>query len=249
MVFTIGSMRATRRHRTGARALGTADRVAALPGMRAVVRRRTRLALCALVAEYTARCGWAVVPGVRAERDGACSCGDRACKEQGRHPVDPEVEVPAGAGLRQAAEVWERMPGASVLLPVGRTFDVIDLAEAPGRLALARLERMGLRLGPVLLTPSGRAQFFVAPGAAAELPYLLYRMGWDDAHLDLRCMGRGEHVAAPPSEVAGLGPVGWLREPFLEAVPQPPEARLLLGTLAYVTHRDHRDRQRERAYV
>jgi len=246
MVFTIGSTRATRRQRTGVR---TATRAAALPGGRTGTRRRTHLALCALVAEYTARCGWAVVPGVRAGRDGACSCGDRACKEPGRHPVDPEVEVPAGAGLRQAAEVWERMPGASVLLPVGRAFDVIDVAEAPGRLALARLERMGLHLGPVLLTPAGRAQFFVAPGAAVELPYLLYRMGWDDARLDLRCLGRGDHVAAPPSEVAGLGPVRWLREPFLDAVPPPPEARLLLGTLAYVSHRDHRDRQRERAYA
>lgn len=246
MVFTIGSTRATRRHRPGVR---DATRAAALPGVRTAGRRRTQLALCALVAEYTARCGWAVVPGMRAERDGACSCGDRVCKEPGRHPADPGIEVPAGAGPRQAAEVWERMPDASVLLPVGRAFDVIDVAEAPGRLALARLERMGLRLGPVLLTPSGRAQFFVAPGAAAELPYLLYRMGWDDARLDLRCMGRGDHVAAPPSEVAGLGPVSWLREPFLDAVPHPPEARLLLGTLAYVTHRDDRDRRRERAYV
>lgn len=63
-------------------------------------------------------------------------------------------------------------------------------------------------------------------------------MGWDDARLDLRCLGPGEHVTAPPSDLAGLGPVGWLREPRLDSIPQPPEARLLLGTLAYVTHRD-----------
>jgi hypothetical protein len=97
---------------------------------------------------------------------------------------------------------------------------------------------MGLRLGPVLVTPTGRAQFFVAPGAAAELPHLLYRMGWDDARLDLRCLGPGDHVTAPPSDLAGLGPVHWLREPRLDAMQQPPEARLVLGTLAYVSHRD-----------
>jgi hypothetical protein len=107
---------------------------------------------------------------------------------------------------------------------------------------VVRLERMGLRLGPVLLTPTGRAQFFVAPGAAAELPQLLYRMGWDDARLDLRCLGPGDHVTAPPSDFGGLGPVRWLREPRQDTVRQPPEARLLLGTLAYVAHR-------ERAYA
>jgi hypothetical protein len=97
---------------------------------------------------------------------------------------------------------------------------------------------MGLRLGPVTATPTGRAQFFVAPGAAAELPHLLYRMGWDDADLDLRCLGPGDHVTAPPSDLGGLGPVRWLRAPVLDAAQQPPEARLLLGTLAYVCHRD-----------
>ena len=245
MVFTIGSMREMRQHRTGVR---NAARVAALAGagVRTGARRRTHAAVCTRVAEYSGLCGWAVVPGARAERGGGvCSCGDSACKEPGAHPLDAGAEVPVGAGPAQAAAVWDRVPGASVLLPAGRSFDVIEVAEAPGRRALVRLERMGLRLGPVLLTPSGRAQFFVAPGAAAELPHLLYRMGWDDARLDLRCLGPGDHVTAPPSDFAGLGPVRWLREPRLDSCSQPPEARLLLGTLAYATHRDHRDR----AYV
>ncbi|WP_037913712.1 bifunctional DNA primase/polymerase [Actinacidiphila yeochonensis] len=234
MVFTIGSMREMRQHRTTVRG---AVRAAALSGVRAG-RRRSHTALCGTVAEYTGRCGWAVVPGARAVRGGgACSCGRDGCPLPGAHPLDPAAELPPGADLELAERLWERMPGASVLLPTGRSFDVIDVAEAPGRRALDRLERMGLRLGPVLLTPTGRAQFFVAPGAAAELPHLLYRMGWDDARLDLRCLGRGEHVTAPPSDFAGLGPVRWLREPRQDGERQPPEARLLLGTLAYVSHR------------
>ncbi|HEY5833659.1 bifunctional DNA primase/polymerase [Streptomyces sp.] len=244
MVFTIGSMREMRQQRTGVR---DAARLAALPGVRTGARRRTHAAVCTTVAQYAALCGWSVVPGTRAARGGgACSCGDPGCRVPGAHPLPLAEEIPAGTPRDQAAKAWARVPGASVLLPVGHSFDVLDVAEASGHRALARLERMGLRLGPVLLTPAGRAQFFVAPGAAAELPHLLYRTGWDDALLDLRCLGPGDHVTAPPSDHAGLGPVRWLREPLRDAVsrplPQPgshpPEARLLLGTLAYVCHRD-----------
>jgi hypothetical protein len=96
---------------------------------------------------------------------------------------------------------------------------------------------MGLPLGPVTATPEGRAQFFVAPGAATELPALLYRMGWDDPTLDLHGLGTGTYLTAPPSDRGGLGPVTWLRPPALDTTTKPPAARLLLGTLAYVAHR------------
>ncbi|CAG7609286.1 bifunctional DNA primase/polymerase [Actinacidiphila bryophytorum] len=235
MVFTIGSMRESRQQRNGVReALGAGAR----PAVRTGVRRRTHAGVCTTVGDYAGRCGWAVVPGARVARGGgACSCGNAECREPGAHPLPFADEIPAGAAPAGAAEAWARVPGAAVLLPAGRSFDVIEVAEAPGRRALVRLERMGLRLGPVLLTPAGRAQFFVAPGAAAELPHLLYRMGWDDAELDLRCLGPGDHVTAPPSDLGGLGPVRWLREPLPGTAPQPPEARLLLGTLAFVCHR------------
>ncbi|GAA3295573.1 hypothetical protein GCM10020295_23110 [Streptomyces cinereospinus] len=62
-------------------------------------------------------------------------------------------------------------------------------------------------------------------------------MGWDDPRLDLRGLGPGSYITAPPSDRAGLGPVRWLRPPDLDAARRPPAARLLLGTLAYVAHR------------
>ncbi|MGW7051037.1 bifunctional DNA primase/polymerase [Streptomyces sp. NPDC054887] len=211
---------------------------------RSGARRRGRMPDCTTVAEYTGLWGWAVVPGARAASGGAagsgaraCSCGDTSCRAPGAHPLDFASEVPAGATLDEVAGAWSDFPGAAVLLPVGRTFDVIEVAEAAGRRALVRLERMGLPLGPVAGTPDGRAQFFVAPGAAAELPHLLYRMGWDDADLDLRGRGPGDHLVAPPSDLGGLGPVRWLRPPSLDTAQAPPPARLLLGTLAYVAHR------------
>jgi hypothetical protein len=217
MGFTIGSSRGIRDIRSGSR-------------------RRGRSSECTAVAEYTGLWGWDVVPGARAA-GGACSCGRADCRAPGAHPLDFAAEVPAGATLDEATEAWAEVPGAAVMLPVGRAFDVIEVAEAAGRRALVRLERMGLPLGPVTATPDGRAHFFVAPGAAAELPALLYRMGWDDPCLDLRALGPGDFITAPPSDRAGLGPVHWLRAPDLDAATKPPQARLLLGTLAYVAHR------------
>uniref|UniRef100_A0AAU2VMQ1 Bifunctional DNA primase/polymerase n=1 Tax=Streptomyces sp. NBC_00008 TaxID=2903610 RepID=A0AAU2VMQ1_9ACTN len=203
--------------------------------LRSGSRRRGRATECTAVAEYTGLWGWAVAPGARAS-DGHCSCGAADCPSPGAHPLDFAREVPAGASLDTAARAWAEVPGASMLLPVGRSFDVLEVAEQSGRRALVRMERMGLPLGPVAVTPAGRAQFFVAPGAAAGLPQLLYRMGWDDAELDLRALGLGSHVTAPPSDQGGLGPVRWLRPPALDTA-APPEARLLLGTLAYICHR------------
>ncbi|MER5898095.1 bifunctional DNA primase/polymerase [Streptomyces sp. NPDC001876] len=204
--------------------------------MRSGSRRRGRAAEGTAVAEYTGIWGWAVAPGARAS-DGACSCGDDVCAAPGAHPLDFAQEVPAGATFTIAANAWAEVPGASMLLPVGRSFDVLDVAEAAGRRALVRMERMGLPLGPVTVTPTGRTQFFVAPGAAAGLPGLLYRMGWDDADLDLRALGPGSYITAPPSDLGGLGPVRWLRPPQPDTAVAPPQARLLLGTLAYICHR------------
>lgn len=219
MGFTIGGSRGTKEFRSG-------------------VRRRGRTSECTAVAEYTGLWGWDVVPGARAAAPGrACSCGDERCAAPGAHPLPFAPTVKAGATLDEVTEAWGEYPGAAVLLPVGRAFDVIEVSEEAGRRALVRLERMGLPLGPVVVTPDGRAQFFVAAGAAAELPQLLYRMGWDDADLDLRALGEGSFVTAPPSDKAGLGQVGWLRAPALDRAGSPPQARLLLGTLAYLCHR------------
>lgn len=217
MGFTIGGIREIR---SGTRRRG----------------RSYRSSECTAVAEYTGLWGWDVVRGARAV-GGACSCGRTNCPAPGAHPLEFAPGIPAGATLDEVTRAWRELPGAAVMLAVGRFFDVIEVAEPAGRRALVRLERMGLPLGPVTATPDGRAQFFVAPGAAAELPALLYRLGWDDpASLDLRGLGPGTFLTAPPSDRGGRGPVRWLRPPALDTA-KPPQARLLLGTLAYAAHR------------
>ncbi|MER7572824.1 bifunctional DNA primase/polymerase [Streptomyces sp. NPDC126514] len=211
--------------------------IAGIREIRSGTRRRGRSSECTAVAEFTGLWGWDVVPGARAAA-GDCSCGRADCREPGAHPLHFAPQVPAGATLDEVSRIWSEYPGAAVMLAVGRAFDVIEVAAPAGRRALARLERMGLPLGPVTATPDGRAHFFVAPGSAAELPALLYRMGWDDpASLDLRGLGPGTYITAPPSDRGGLGPVRWLRSPALDSATKPPAARLLLGTLAYVAHR------------
>ncbi|MET7641694.1 DNA primase [Streptomyces sp. NPDC005438] len=224
MGFTIGGIRQTRAPRpTVLRPGGT---------------RQDRHRVQDAVTEYADRWGWPVVPGARATKiDGRlrCSCGRANCLAPGAHPLagdpaaDPGPDRPPRRGHTPS--------DASVMLAVGRRFDVLEIAESAAHHAVARLERMGLPLGPVAVTPHHRAWFLVAPGACADLPDLLYRMGWEGVTLDLRGLGPGQHIAAPPSDLGGLGPVRWLRAPTAEGARRPPPARLLLGTLAYVCHR------------
>ena len=230
MGFTIGGLREIRELRGAGRRPARHGRV---PGGTAV-------------ATYTGLWGWDVVPGACARRAPAhggvsCSCGLATCAAPGAHPLVPGLRIPAGTPLDVAMETWAaawaRGRGATVLLPTGLRFDVLEVPEAAGRRALLTLERLGLPLGPVALAPHGRAWFLVAPGAAAELPELLYRTGWDDTRLDLRGLGPGRHITAPPCDHGGRGQVGWLRPPEVETAAAPPPARLLLGALAYATAR------------
>ncbi|MER7583245.1 bifunctional DNA primase/polymerase [Kitasatospora sp. NPDC097691] len=203
-------------------------------------RRRTKVTASQAAAEYTGRWGWAVATGDPAGGATAptrCPCGATRCAAPGLHPV------PGGEGRTRTGRAE-----ASVLFPTGRAFDVLDVPEQAGLQALVRLERMGTQVGPVLSAPTGRLQFLVAAGTARRLPDLLYRMGWDDAALDLTCHGEGSYVAAPPTVLGGLGPVRWLRRPTRDNAGCPPEARLLLGTLAYACHRG-RERTAEPAWI
>lgn len=133
--------------------------------------------------------------------------------------------------------MWHKQPRASVLLPTGRTFDAIDVPEGAGFLALARLERMELPLGPVLSTPARRMAFFVLPGAAAKVPDLLRRLGWTPDSLDLVVRSEGDWIAAPPTRMASGGRVQWARQPT--AINRwLPDAEDLLSPLAYACGRD-----------
>jgi hypothetical protein len=126
----------------------------------------------------------------------ACSCGDRACGQVGKHPLGSLVPH----GLREAttnrARVlawWTRQPLANVGLATGHRFDVLDVDGPDDEQAIrAFAAEHGLRSsGPLVRTGGGGWHFYLAPtGLGNVQPQGL-------AHVDWR--GRGGYVVAPPS--------------------------------------------------
>jgi hypothetical protein len=184
---------------------------------------------------YTTDRHWDVFPGVWLETgDGVqwCSCGDPACAAPGAHPARGDWAALATGSATVARRLWELRPRASVLLPTGRAFDALDVPETAGFLALARMERLELALGPVTRSPDRRMRFFVLPGAAAKLPALLRALGRSPDALDLLALGEGGYVPAPPTRYGFGGAVQWARRPT-PANRWLPDAEELISPLAY----------------
>ncbi|MGW1593511.1 bifunctional DNA primase/polymerase [Streptomyces sp. NPDC002343] len=183
---------------------------------------------------------WDVVPGTWLETVGGtqrCSCGEAACPAPGAHPARPDWAAEATGSATVARRMWQRQPTASILLPTGRTFEALAVPESAGFLALARMERMRLTLGPVALTPDRRMQFFVLPGASAKVAQLVRKLGWSLPSLDLVALGEGEYVAAPPTRFGFRGAVQWARRPT-PANRWLPDVEELIPALAYACGRD-----------
>jgi len=182
---------------------------------------------------------WDVIPGASVVEDAAgrnCSCGHSGCSTPGAHPILRDWAVQASASPVLVRRWWAEHPDSAILLPTGRGFDVIDVPEQAGCLALARLERMGLPLGPVIATPTRRLQFFVLPGARDRMGEMLRRIGWGSSAIDLVAKGEGDWVVAPPSRMGGSGSADWAREPT-ELNRWLPEARELVSPIAYACGR------------
>ncbi|MDX3575802.1 MULTISPECIES: bifunctional DNA primase/polymerase [unclassified Streptomyces] len=183
---------------------------------------------------------WDVFPGAWLEAVGGmqrCSCGEAACEAPGAHATRPDWATQATGSATVARRMWQNQPNASILLPTGRAFDAISVPETAGFLALARMERMELTLGPVTLTPDRRMQFFVLPGASAKVPDLVRKLGWSPAALDLVTLGDGTYVAAPPTRFGSRGAVQWACRPTA-ANRWLPDAEELISPLAYACGRD-----------
>ncbi|EGE42635.1 DNA primase [Streptomyces sp. SID4928] len=186
---------------------------------------------------------WDVFPGTWLEAVGGderCSCGDAGCALPGAHADRPDWAGGATGSGAAARRMWSRRPRASVLLPTGRTFDALEVPESAGFLALARMERMALTLGPVTRTPDRRMLFFVLPGTAAKSSELVRRLGWDAGAIDLTGRGEGHYIAAPPTRVGARGAVQWARKPT-HANRWLPEVDELISPLAYACAREAAD--------
>ncbi|MET9291164.1 bifunctional DNA primase/polymerase [Streptomyces sp. NPDC003077] len=191
-------------------------------------------------ARYAEERHWDVFPGAWLYEDGErprCSCGAPDCAAPGAHPLAPDWAGLATGSATAARRMWTKQPRASILLPTGRTFDALDVPETAGCLALARMERMSLPLGPVTRTPDRRMLFLVLPGAVAKLPGLVRNLGWPPAALDLIARGEGDWIAAPPTRVGPHGSVQWARRPT-PANRWLPDADELISPLAYACGRE-----------
>lgn len=189
---------------------------------------------------YTEERHWDVFAGAWLESaDGrqVCSCGTADCPAPGAHPTVKDWAAQATGSAVQVRRVWARHPEASILMPTGRTFDALDVPDAAGFLALARLERMQRTLGPVALSPDHRMLFFVLPGAGAKVPDLVRKLGWSPAAIDLSVRGEGAYVAAPPTRFGGRGSVQWARRPT-PANRWLPDTEELIDALAYACGRE-----------
>ncbi|MEU1891741.1 bifunctional DNA primase/polymerase [Streptomyces pristinaespiralis] len=183
---------------------------------------------------------WDVFPGTwleAVEGGQRCSCGDLRCPLPGAHAGRPDWANQATGSATAARRMWTKQPTASILLPTGRTFDALEVSESAGFLALARMERMDLPLGPVTCTPDRRMLFFVLPGAALKAPELIRNLGWVPSSLDLVTRGEGHYVAAPPTRIGGHGAVQWARRPT-PANRWLPDAEELISPLAYACARE-----------
>ncbi|MFB8084665.1 bifunctional DNA primase/polymerase [Streptomyces sp. NPDC055992] len=170
---------------------------------------------------------WPVVPGAglrgtggRGDRDRGCACPDPECAVPGAHPFDPGL-LAATTDARMVRWWWTNRPSAPVLLATGgRAPCALSLPAVAGARALAGLDGAGLRLGPVVATPT-RWALLVAPYTLERLGELLYAQDWVPS--SLRFHGEGGYVVLPPSEI-GTGQVRWERAPECATGPRPKRA-------------------------
>ncbi|MFC4034074.1 bifunctional DNA primase/polymerase [Streptomyces polygonati] len=181
------------------------------------LQRKGRTALLNAVLTYAEQWKWRVVPGVGYDRRGnwragdeqTCACPRPNCPVPGAHPLDPGL-LAATHDPRMVRWWWTSRPEAPVVLATGDQVSAASVPAAAGELALAAIEKLGVRLGPVIATPT-RYVFLVAPYSLAELGELLDSQDW--VPTSLRYHGDGGYVPLPAVVGAGTGQPRWVREP------------------------------------
>jgi bifunctional DNA primase/polymerase-like protein len=184
------------------------------------LQRKGRTALLNAALTYAEQWKWRVVPGVGYDRRSSwraigaqpCACPRPNCPVPGAHPLDPGL-LAATRDPRMVRWWWTERPDAPVVLATGDRVSAASLPAVAGARALEAIEGFGLRLGPVVATPT-RYLFLVAPYSLAELGELLDSQEW--VPTSLRYHGDGGYVALPPSS-SSTGQLRWVREPVVDA--------------------------------
>lgn len=155
---------------------------------------------------------WPVLPGVAADPQGRarCGCPDPECTVPGAHPFDPGL-LAATTDERMVRWWWSNRPAAPIVLATGGSAPcAVSLPALAAARALDALDRSGMRLGPVVASPT-RWAILVAPYSMEQLGELLYAK--DFVPGSLRFHGDGGYIALPPSDT-GQGQIRWERAPL-----------------------------------
>ncbi|WP_425245978.1 bifunctional DNA primase/polymerase [Streptomyces sp. NEAU-NA10] len=155
---------------------------------------------------------WPVLPGVTADPQACsrCGCPDPECSVPGAHPFDPGL-LAATADPRMVRWWWTNRPTAPIVLATGgKAPCAVSLPALAASRALVALDRQGMRLGPVVASPT-RWAILVRPYSMEQLGELLYAK--DFVPGSLRFHGEGGYLALPPSET-GQGEIRWERAPL-----------------------------------
>ncbi|MER5857358.1 MULTISPECIES: bifunctional DNA primase/polymerase [Streptomyces] len=155
---------------------------------------------------------WPVLPGVAPDprARSRCACPDPDCTVPGAHPFDPGL-LAATTDPRMVRWWWTNRPAAPIVLATGgKAPCAVSLPALAASRALALLDRRGMRLGPVVASPT-RWALLVKPYSMEQLGELLYAK--DFVPGSLRFHGEGGYLALPPSET-GQGGVRWERAPL-----------------------------------
>ncbi|MFI7102875.1 bifunctional DNA primase/polymerase [Streptomyces sp. NPDC050161] len=206
-------------------------------------RRTGRSALLGAALHCATEWQWPVVPGVRLRAGGRqpggwhglgeraaprCSCPDADCVVPGAHPFDPGL-LAATTDARMVRWWWTNRPDAPVVLATGGNAPcAVSLPAVAGAQALAALDHFGVRIGPVVATPT-RWSLLVSPYDLAELGELLHTQEWVPS--SLRFHGEGGYLVLPPSQI-GAGAVRWERPPAAtQAAPWLPQVSTIVTAL------------------
>lgn len=128
----------------------------------------------------------------------------------GAHPFDPGL-LAATTDERMVRWWWTNRPSAPIVLATGGSAPcAVSLPALAAARALDALDRNGMRLGPVVASPT-RWAILVAPYSMEQLGELLYAK--DFVPGSLRFHGEGGYIALPPSET-GQGQIRWERAPL-----------------------------------
>ncbi|WP_028649936.1 bifunctional DNA primase/polymerase [Nocardiopsis sp. CNT312] len=168
-----------------------------------------------------AELGWPVVRGASPGEDRACTCDRMGCPDPAAHPVTMAWGTEASTDAETLRRWWTEHPGANVILPTGRVFDVFDVPREAGVMAMARMGRSGAVPGPVAAVDSSRYLFFVTTRSPTD------EDEWWSCHLDcvpesveempgLRWHCRDSFVPGAPSLLTSGGRVTWIRAPRVE---------------------------------